>query len=116
MTIKSEYKAPVLRNKIDVLTKQKVFDDKLGKYQHKYSFYKKVYSSVRLVRKKSREGQADTEYVVLTHEITLRERSLPDIDETYRFRYKNLLLQAKYIDYDFDREGMVIVQCEQVVE
>ena len=115
MTIKSEYKAPVLRNKVEVYTKEKV-KNALGKYEYTYTKKKDVFASVRLVRKRSREGEADTEFAILTHEITLRAQSLPDIDETYRFKYKNLKLQAKYIDYDFDREGTVIVQCEQVVE
>lgn len=115
MDLKERYKAPMLRNKVDVYTKQRVKNE-VGKYEHRYAFHKSIFCTIRLVRKKTLQAPADTEVAVLTHEIYFREKSLPDIDETYRFKYKHLNLQAKYIDYDFDREGMVFVHCEQVVE
>lgn len=112
---KSKYMSANLRNRVDVYTPQLVEND-FGIEEQKYAFYKKVFADIRTVRRKERQGEAETEYVITSHEIMIRTKSLPDLDETYRFKYKDIVLQAKYINYDFRGEGYTLITCERVVK
>lgn len=111
----SRYQAANLNNRVDVYTKQPVEND-FGITEYEYSFYKRVFADLRMVRRKERSGDAETEFVITSHELYLRERSLPDIDETYRFHYKDMILQAKYIEHDFRQDGMIYVMADRVVK
>lgn len=111
----SRYQAANLNNRVDVYTKQPVKND-FNITEHKYSFYKTIFADLRLVRRREREGEAETMYTITSHELYIREKSLPDIDETYRFKYKDIHLQAKHIEPDYRREGMLYIMADRVVE
>lgn len=118
-----EYQAQNLRNRIDVYSKQRVRDEITGAIQHKYAIEKEgVFASVRLVRRRMRDGEAETKYGIITHEVLLRRKSVPNIDETFRFKYSNsnmsrpIEMKIISIDYDFDRDGVIYCRCEQVIE
>lgn len=111
----SRYQAANLNNRVDVYTKQP-YENDFGITEYKYEFYKRVFADLRMVRRKERQGEAETEYVITSHEIYLRERSLPDIDETYRFKYKDMTLQTQFIEHDFRQDGMIHVMCDRVVQ
>lgn len=118
-----EYNAQNLRNRIDIYSKEEVENDITGSVEHQYVLKKEgVYSSIRLVRRRLREGQAETTYGIVTHEVLMRKKSVPFIDETYRLRYKDSTMEKPIdmeilsIDYDFNREGIIYCRCEQVIE
>lgn len=118
-----EYNAQNLRNRVDVYAYLPEKNEYTGKVEYKYRRVKKgVYASVRLVRRKLREGEADTKYGIITHEILMRRKSVPELDETYRFYYKDsymkepIIMKILSIDYDFNRTGMIYCRCEQVIE
>lgn len=118
-----EYNAQNLRNRIDVYSKEEVRNETTGSIEHKYQLKKKgVFSSIRLIRRRLREGQAETTYGIVTHEILMRRKSVPFIDETHRFRYqdstmlKPIDMKILSIDYDFNRDGIIYCRCEQVIE
>lgn len=118
-----EYQAQNLRNRIDVYSKQRVRDEITGSIKHVYAIHKKgVYASVRLVRRRLRDGEAETKFGIMTHEVLIRHKSVPDIDETFIFKYSNSTMKKPIemkivsIDYDFDRKGVIYCRCEQVIE
>lgn len=111
----SRYQAANLENRVKVYTKQPV-ENEFGIVEYHYKYYKTIFADLRLVRRREREGQAETEYTITSHEMYLREKSLPDIDETYRFKFKNIHLQAKHIEPDYRRDGMLYVMADRVIK
>lgn len=118
-----EYNAQNLRNRIDVYKKERVKNEVTGSIEHVYRLNKEnVFASVRLVRRRLRDGEAETKYGIITHEVLLRKKSVPDIDETFRFQYKDSMMEKPIemkilsIDYDFNRNGIIYCRCEQVIE
>ncbi|WP_353096228.1 phage head closure protein [Tissierella praeacuta] len=104
-----------LRNRVDVYTKQKVKNE-LGKWEYKYALYKTVY--VQIIPKQSalKDGQAETEYVESTHKFKIRIKSLPKLDNTYRFEYKGQTYEVKYFDPDFQNNEFYEVHTRLVIE
>ena len=118
-----EYNAQNLRNRIDVYAYLPKKNEHTGKTEYKYQLVKKgVFASLRLVRRKLRDGEAETKYGIITHEVLMRRKSVPTLDETYRFYYKDsymeepIIMKILSIDYDFNRTGMIYCRCEQVIE
>lgn len=105
----------ILNKRIEVYTKQPVTNE-IGKTHHEYKFFKKTFASIEQIRRRILEGEADTKYSSQTIVFKIRTRSLPDIDETYKFKYKGRLYEVRDLDYDYDDEGLWVIQTEMVVE
>lgn len=104
-----------LRNKVDVYTKQKV-ENELGEIEYKYALYKTIYAQIIPKTSILKDGQAETEYVESTHKIKIRTKSLPRLDNTYRFIYKGQTYEVKYFDPDYQHNEFYDVYTRLVIE
>lgn len=104
-----------LRNRIEVLTKQRVKNE-LGEWEYKYAPLKTIYGQIISQRSSLKDGQAETEYVESTHKIKIRIKSLPDLDNTYRFRYKGQIYEVRYFDPDYKNNEFYEIHTRMVIE
>ncbi len=104
-----------LRNKVEVHTKQKVKNE-IGKWEYKYALFKTIYAQIIPLRSSLKDGQAETEYVESTHKIKIRAKSLPELDNTYRFVYKGQTYEVKYFDPDFQNNEFYEIYTRLVIE
>lgn len=104
-----------LRNNVEVLTKQK-FKNALDENEYRYEHFKYVYMQIISKSSQMIKGEADTEKVDSTHMFKLRIKSLPDLDNTYRFKYKNQIYEVKYFDPDFKNNEFYEVYTRLVIE
>lgn len=104
-----------LRNKVDVYTKQKV-ENELGEWEYKYALYKTIYAQIIPKTSTLKDGQAETEYVESTHKFKIRIKSLPDLDNTYRFVYKGQTYEVKYFDPDYQHNEFYDVYTRLIIE
>lgn len=104
-----------LRNRVEVHTKHKVKNE-LGEWEYKYALYKVIYAQIIPLRSSLKDGQAETEYVESTHKFKIRIKSLPELDNTYRFVYKGQTYEVKYFDYDFKNNEFYDIYTRLVVE
>ncbi|WP_077369707.1 phage head closure protein [Anaerosalibacter sp. Marseille-P3206] len=104
-----------LRNKVDVYTKQKV-ENELGEIEYKYAKLKTIYTQIIPKTSTLKDGQAETEYVESTHKFKVRIKSLPELDNTYRFAYKGQTYEVKYFDPDYRSNEFYDVYTRLVIE
>lgn len=104
-----------LKNRVEVHTKQKVKNE-LGKWEYKYALYKTIYAQIIPMRSILKQGQADTEYVESTHKFKIRKKSLPELDNTYRFKYQGQIYEVMYFDPDFQHNEFYEVYTRLVIE
>ena len=104
-----------LRNRVEVLTRQK-FENVLGENEYRYSHSKYVYMQILSKNSKMVDGEADTEKVESTHMFKCRIKSISNLDNTYRFKYKNQIYEVKYFDPDFKNNEFYEIYTRLVVE
>lgn len=104
-----------LKNKVEVFTKNKVLNE-LGIYEYEYTKLKDSYMQILPKSSKITKGEADTEKVESTHIFKCRVRSIPDLDNTYRLKYKDLTYEVTYFDYDFKDNEFFEIYTRLVIE
>lgn len=104
-----------LRNRVEVHTKQKVKNE-LGEWEYKYALYKVIYAQIIPMRSILKQGQADTEYVESTHKLKIRIKSLPELDNTHRFKYQEQTYEVLYFDSDFQSNEFYEIYTRLVIE
>lgn len=104
-----------LKNRVDVYTKQKV-ENELGEIEYKYAKLKTIYAQIIPKTSNLKDGQAETEYVESTHKFKIRIKSLPDLDNTYRFVYRGQTYEVKYFDPDYQNNEFYEIYTRLVIE
>ena len=104
-----------LRNRVEAHTKQRVKNE-LGEWEYKYALYKTIYAQIIPLRSTLKDGQAETEYVESTHKIKIRTKSLPGLDNTYRFIYKGQIYEVKYFNPDYQNNEFYEIYTRLVIE
>lgn len=104
-----------LNNRIEVWGKVKFSNDFLEE-DYKYDKLKSVWSEIIPTGGSLATGQGDTIYEKVTHKITVRDRSIPNLMNDMYFMYKGLRYDINFFQPNYKYKDAIEIMCTLVVQ
>lgn len=104
-----------LNCKIDVYGKIP-FENKLGEKDYKFGVVKSVYSEIIPVGGSLKGLEGGEIYAEVSHKITIRNNSIPNLSNDMYFMYKGQRFDIKFSQPNFKLKNCIEIMCGMVVE
>ncbi|MGN2369261.1 head-tail adaptor protein [Clostridium cagae] len=104
-----------LRNKVEVHGKIKIKNE-LGEDDYDYGKIKSVWCEIKPQSGMVKTLEGNYEYAEMSYKITVRNNSIPNLDNTMYFIYKNQKYSIKYFQPNFKNRNMIEIFCKLEVE
>ena len=104
-----------LRNRIDVYGKTQV-ENELGEKDYAYSKLSSIWAKITPVGGIIKNGEANTTYADITHEIVIRDNAISNLANDMYFIYSEQRYNIKYFNPNYEYRDSIKIFCSLVVE
>lgn len=104
-----------LKNLIEVWGKVKFTNDFLEE-DYKWDKLKCVWSEIIPIGGSLAAGQGDTIYSKVTHRITIRDKSIPDLSNDMYFIYNGLRYDINFFQPNYKYKDAIEIMCTLVIQ
>lgn len=109
------YSAGDLRCRVELLERQSI-QNPLGEKDYEYQPTRKFWAEIVPSSGRREDVPGDMERVNITHRVTVRRSSLPELRTDARFRFRGQTYQVQYFYPNYKRSGWLDIFVELVVE
>lgn len=100
---------------VDVYKKIK-YDNDYTEEDYKWDKLKSVWSEIIPTGGSLATGQGDTIYAKVTHKITIRDRSIPNLSNDMYFMYKGLRYDINFFQPNYKYKDAIEIMCTLVIQ
>ncbi|MFL0168289.1 phage head completion protein [Candidatus Clostridium helianthi] len=104
-----------LNNRIDVYGKIK-FENEFHEEDYHFDKIKSVWSEIIPTGGSLTTGQGDTIYAKITHKITVRDKSIPNLSNDMYFMYKGLKYDINFFQPNYKYKDAIEIMCTLVIQ
>lgn len=100
---------------VDVYKKTK-YENDYKEEDYKWDKLKSVWSEITPTGGSLATGQGDTIYAKVTHKITIRDRSIPNLSNDMYFMYKGLRYDINFFQPNYKYKDAIEIMCTLVIQ
>lgn len=104
-----------LKNRIEVWGNVETKNE-LGEKDYKPQKIKSVWCEIKPQSGMVKTTEGNYEYAEMVYKITVRSNSIPNLDNTMYFVYKNQKYSIKYFQPNFKNRNIIEIFCRLVIE